>query len=265
MKKILTTMLSVFMIASMISCNDKNGNKDSVADDSPLAYETIIVKQADDSLGIKFSFVIDFPIQGPDSLVSEIKKNIFLELDDSSCSDLSENGLQAIADKYISDNREEMKELQLEVDGKFAASYTYEGSIKILENTEKYITYYTNSYLYTGGAHGMPYKGYVTINKGNNRTMSLGDIISKDKMDELKQLVRSNIVSQYYEGKQSDWDDELFKFDLPQQAPAMTTEGIIFCYGAYEIDCFAAGMPYCVIPYDDIRELMTNEAKALID
>lgn len=262
MRKILTMMLSVILMSSIISCN--NTGKKDIAEEDNLAYNTIMVKQSDDSLRIKFNFVIDFPIQGPDSLVNEIKKNIFFSLGDSTCNDLTENGLNSIAEKYINESREELKDLQNGTDASFAASYAYEGSIKIMDNTEKYVTYYTNSYIYSGGAHGMPYKGYVTIDKNTYKTLSLGDIIAVDKMEELKTLVKSNIVNQYYEGTQPNWEDEMFKFNLPQQTPAITTEGVIFCYGAYEIDCFAAGMPYCVIPFDDIIDLMTPEAKALI-
>ena len=109
----------------------------------------------------------------------------------------------------------------------------------------------------------MPYKGYFTIDKSTNKTLTLGDIIDPKHNKELEELIKTSLVEVYYEGNKPGWDD-LFKFALPTQAPGITTDGIIFCYGAYEIDCYAAGMPYCMLKFDKLEHMMTPEAKALI-
>ena len=262
MKRIFIAMFSVFMLTSLISCDNKS-KESNITDTENLAYETIIVEEEDDSLNIRYRFVVDFPIQGPDSLVNEIKKNIFYTLGDSSITDMSENHLRTIGKKYISSNTDDLKEMLADSDGRYEVAYANEGKVKIIENTGKYVTYNTNSYDYTGGAHGMPYNGFFTINKSNNKTMKLNDIIAADKMDEFKELLKSYIVEQYYQGETPSWG-EIFKFTLPTQDPAITTNGFIFSYSAYEIDCYAAGMPNCTISYEDIEGMLTPEAKDLI-
>lgn len=264
MKKLFTLMLSAVMTASFISCN--NNNKKQVDNTNEvLAYKTITVKKTDDAFPIQFKFIIDFPIQGEEALVNEIKKNIFDNINDSTHSDLSEEGLYKVANKYISDNTAEFKEMEKEFDNGFKPSYSYEGSIKVIDNTDKYITYKTISDDYAGGAHGMPYSGYFTIDKETNKTLSLYDIFDANKKEDLKDIIKINIVNQYFEGEEPDWSGNVFKFDLPSQTPGITSKGIVFCYGAYEIECYAAGMPHCTIPFDEISDLMTPYAKALIE
>ena len=262
MKKIFIAALSVFMMTTVISCDNKSKNNDPAESDK-LAYETITVEEGGDSLRMRFRFVVDFPIQGPEALVNEIKKNIFYSMGDSALTDMSEKNLNTIGKKYLDLYEEEVKEMQDSYDGNYAVSYANEGQVKIIENTDKYVTYNTDSYNYTGGAHGMPYNAYFTIDKSNNKTLTLKDVIAADKMDAFKEMLKGYIVAQYYEGETPAWDD-VFKFDLPTQAPAITANGIIFNYAAYEIDCYAAGMPKCKIPYEDIEEMMTEEAKTLI-
>ena len=262
MKKIFAMMSSALMLTSMISCNVNKSNPPTEEDS--FTYKTILVKQEDDSLKVKFNFIVDYPVNGNDSLVNEIKKNIFLTFEDSTTTDFSENHLQAIADKYVNDGRKDIKSMYEGADKPIYIMYEYTGSIKVMENTEKYVTYYINSYLFEGGAHGMPYKGYLTIDKITKKTLSLFDIIDKDKTDELKTVLARNIIEQYYRRNLYDNEKEMSDIELPKLAPAITTEGIMFIYGAYEIDCYAAGMPYCVIPFDEISDLMTDKAKALI-
>ena len=108
MKRIFIAMFSVFMLTSLISCDNKS-KESNITDTENLAYETIIVEEEDDSLNIRYRFVVDFPIQGPDSLVNEIKKNIFYTLGDSSITDMSENHLRTIGKKYISSNTDDLK------------------------------------------------------------------------------------------------------------------------------------------------------------
>ena len=263
MKKIFIAMFSAFMLTSLTSCNNTPKNSDEAVSDN-LAYKTVVVEEEDDSLRIKYRFVVDFPVQGSDSLVAEIKKDIFYTLGDSSLTDMSENNLQTIGKNYISSNAEDMKEeLKDATDRNYVASYANEGNVKMIENTDKYVTYKSDSYDYRGGAHGMPFCTYFTIDKSSNKTLTLNDIIAADKLDEFKELLKSYIVNQYYEGETPAWG-EIFKFELPTQAPAITTNGVIFSYGAYEIDCYAAGMPNCTITYEDLEGMMTPEAEALI-
>lgn len=43
--------------------------------------------------------------------------------------------------------------------------------------------------------------------------------------------------------------------------PALTDEGVVFSYQPYEIACFAAGMYHFTIPYNQVIDYLTDEAK----
>ncbi|MDY6114103.1 MAG: RsiV family protein, partial [Alloprevotella sp.] len=63
---------------------------------------------------------------------------------------------------------------------------------------------------------------------------------------------------------QSSTLNDFFEFTLPAEAPALKSDGVKFQYQAYEICCYAMGMPDCTIPYDEIRPMLTDYAKQLI-
>ena len=282
MRKIFLMIFAACIVTSLTSCKDKTSKvqetnstetlTDNEATDEEveepveeLSYETILIEK-NKKLGksdIVFKFEVDYPTTGNAELLNEIKKNIFYMIGDSTKHDMSVKQLHNIAQKYIDDSMSEIKELDIDLGDEYAPSYGYTGSIKLDENTDKYVTYIGDSYIFSGGAHGMPYKAYLTISKKTNKALGLDNIILKNKHKELKKLLKKYIVNQYYHGEAPDWGG-MFKFDIPGLAPALTVNGIIFYYGAYEIDCYAAGMPHCTIPYNKIENLMTPEAKELI-
>lgn len=273
MKKIFNLMLAALVLASVTGCKkvekpvvdevQQQEEPQKTEKSEHLAYETIIVEEGNDSLRINFRFVIDYPTMGNESLVREIKQNIFHSLGDSTSTDFGTDNLSKIGLKFLDESKKDSEEFRNEMEDGFIPAYSFDGSIKMVDNTNRFVTYKVNSYTYSGGAHGMPYTGYFTIDKRTNKTLKLNDIIDAKFNNELAEIIKKSIVAVYYEGNTPNWDD-VFKFALPTQAPGMTTDGIIFCYGAYEIDCYAAGMPYCTIKYEDIEHLMTPEAKALI-
>jgi hypothetical protein len=54
-------------------------------------------------------------------------------------------------------------------------------------------------------------------------------------------------------------------FPLPQAAPYFTADGVVFIYQQYEIACYAAGLPNCVISYDLIEPFLTQAGRWLVN
>lgn len=52
---------------------------------------------------------------------------------------------------------------------------------------------------------------------------------------------------------------------LPRVEPYFTPKGMCFKYCSYEIASYAADFPSFVLPYDEARQYMTQEALDLID
>ena len=84
------------------------------------------------------------------------------------------------------------------------------------------------------------------------------------------ELVKDNIFSQYFESDASEMENLLTMenndfFPLPQAAPIFREDGVEFVYQQYEIACYAAGMPACVISYDLLEPFLTQAGKWLVN
>ena len=89
-------------------------------------------------------------------------------------------------------------------------------------------------------------------------------------MDDLAEMVKDNIFSQYFESNASEMENLLTMenndfFPLPEAAPIFREDGVEFVYQQYEIACYAAGMPACVISYDLLEPFLTQAGKWLVN
>ena len=230
-----------------------------------LEVVTIIVEHNGvNGINASFKFTVDFPFKGPEKLVTNLRKSIFRALGDTTIyTDYSITDMENIGKNYVARATKEIQELQQENNERTDVGYANMGKIEMKENKAHYMTYYVDSYVYEGGAHGMPQCYYQTFDKKEGRALKWQDFFDENQRDALAALVKQAIVDQYYEG-QHEWD-EFFKFALPQQAPALTAEGVVFYYEPYEIDAYAAGMPHCVLTYQQVKGLMTKKAQGLIE
>ena len=267
MKKNFLTLSAFCVLLSLSSCDSKsnsaqnNINAEQTTANGAFAVETMTVKDSTESSSVRFEYDIDFPTQGPEALTAVVKSEIFKALGDSTTTDYTAEQLQHVGKKYVTESAAEIKDLGLEEE---RTIYEVAGKIKLEDNNDKYLTYHVSDYNYAGGAHGMPRNFYTTINKTTNKVMDWDAIFPEDNRQDLEAIVMAAIVEQYYKGQTEQWN-EIFAFNLPAQAPAFSENGLIFTYYPYEIDCYAAGMPKCTIPYNEVKTLMTEEAQALIN
>lgn len=158
---------------------------------------------------------------------------------------------------------ESMKEGFYEEDGSEPRSI-YEENYTLSEQTEKYVTYTTEGYLYTGGAHEMPWYNGTTFSKLD------GSIVGYDLFEEPEQLIgliAQNIAKQYF-GK---YEKEGFIFDydeitaLPFNEPWIETDSVVFCFQPYEIASYASGMPLCKIALTDLEPYLSEKGKTFLN
>ena len=135
--------------------------------------------------------------------------------------------------------------------------------------TDRYVTYeYTNEG-YSGGAHGWNIAIGQTFRKSDGRRIDY-NIFREESKDELAALVKDNIFSQYFESDAKEMENLLTMenndyFPLPESAPIFREDGVEFVYQQYEIACYAAGMPACVISYDLLEPFMTQAGRWLVN
>lgn len=140
-----------------------------------------------------------------------------------------------------------------------------EENYTLSEQTDKYVTYVTEGYLYTGGAHPMPWYFGTTFSKID------GSIVGYDMFNDPEQLLNllsKEIKKQYFDQFNTEEEEYFFEpdetFTLPSNEPWIETDSVVFCYGAYEIAPYAAGMPLCKISKDDLMPYLSEKGKALL-
>ncbi len=141
--------------------------------------------------------------------------------------------------------------------------------IKKLYETDRYVSYLYTQEGFAGGAHGWYLMQGQTFRKSDGRRIDY-DIFRAELMDELADLVKDNIFTQYFESNTEDMGNLLTMenndfFPLPQSAPIFREDGVEFVYQQYEIACYAAGMPACVISYDLLEPFLTQAGRWLVN
>ena len=149
----------------------------------------------------------------------------------------------------------------------------WEYSFSLLKNreTDRYVVFLSEDYVYLGGAHGgIIGRGGLTFNKENGRLVER--FLDPACLDAIQPLLRKGLTDYFNdvdaEVTPEELDNYLFLESGVIPFPAWTSfpsdDGLVFTYQQYEIAAFAAGMPNFTIPYDDLLPYLTAEAKRLV-
>jgi hypothetical protein len=141
-----------------------------------------------------------------------------------------------------------------------------ESNYTLSEQTDFYVTYISEGFVYTGGAHPMPWYFGTSFSKID------GSIIGYDIFDDpeqLKGIISENVRKQYFEPNNTEEEEYLFEdeepFQLPSNQPWIETDSVVFCYQAYEIAPYSAGAPLCKIAINDLKPYLSEKGKSLFN
>ncbi len=274
MRKNCTTFALLLIICSSLciatACKRTGGNNTKLETALPLEFDSAIISLNDEHT--EFSAQLTAPKDTTSAFALAVWKEIFsmcrtnMELPDTALMKnyrISKFG-ETIGKAFIRESEEEIKDI-MESLGKDAAenlNYSNKFSVATAANTRNYVTLEYKGYLYTGGAHGMPAWYATSIDAKSCKALGIDDLFVKEHQDSLFKIVKEEILKQYYKEEQA---HESFSMTaLPANAPHLMPDGIRFIYGAYEVDAYAAGMPFCILPYEQVLHLMTEEAQSLI-
>ena len=145
-----------------------------------------------------------------------------------------------------------------EPNAEFVSNYT------LSEQTDQYVTYISEGYIYTGGTHPMPWYYGVSFSKSD------GSMVGYDLFEnpeQLRTIITTNILKQHFGAE--DEDGEFFLspgelFPLPTNEPWIETDSVVFCYGAYEIGAYSDGMPLCKIAFNDLKPYLSEKGRTLL-
>lgn len=150
--------------------------------------------------------------------------------------------------------------------------WEYDFSLLKDRETDRYVVFLSQDYVYLGGAHGgVVGRGGLTFDKKEGAMVE--KMVDSANLDAVQPLLRKGL-SQYFSDNEmevapEELDNILFLetgvIPFPAWTPYPSEEGLVFTYQQYEIAAYAAGMPEFTVPYADILPYLTPEAKALLD
>lgn len=137
--------------------------------------------------------------------------------------------------------------------------------------TGLFVTYTSEVYEYAGGAHGSEVETGAVFRKSDGRRFGW-DMFTAEGQTKLRDLIKNELKEKYFKAKSDEEfysmllaEDARYIFPLPVTAPICLKGGVKFVYQQYEIAPYAAGMPFCIIPYDKLSDLFTVTMKPLVE
>ena len=161
---------------------------------------------------------------------------------------------------------EERKEILTDMPG-----WEYGFSLKKDRETDRYVVFLSEDYVYLGGAHGgIIGRGPLTFDKEDGNLVER--FLKTSCLEAIQPLLRKGLVGYFAEDEYEVTPDELDNIlmldagfiPFPAWTPFPSEDGLVFTYQQYEIAAYAAGMPNFTIPYEDILPYLTPEAKRLL-
>lgn len=267
--KITRTTLIVWiagmMLTAIVSCQSETVTSASANTDS--------IRVSANSTGVEVSVYADFPTKNTSPLLATaIAEYINEELGGTYEGDVNmgDSLLQFYANQqgdFLKSEYKELKSIRSDV-----PSLLYTASAKKVAETDKYISLTTTTESYLGGAHGSMTISGVTIRKSDGRRLGW-EIFHNTMSDDFNKLLKEGLMRYFSDqGHPAPTDEDLTTalmvedvnhLPLPQSAPYMTPEGMVFTYQQYEIACYAAGMPSFTIPYHKLEPFLAISAKQL--
>lgn len=166
----------------------------------------------------------------------------------------AQSDMNLLADIIIQDYKS--LEESLNVDSiEFGSSYHWQmvKENKILFKNAKYLSFATEEYSYTGGAHGNTISNHYIFDLEQNTLISPGDLLDTSKCEEIILLQKKSLekAGQNIEGF---WM-EGFRCDANFY---IQDNGLVFHYDQYEIASYAAGPMDIFVSFEEIKPYLVN-------
>ena len=254
------------------SVNVDSAKVEALAEDSSyIEVETVKFEKSDSTAEV--SVLVQWPMKGEKVIVDSLKKHICDLLGDDFI-----DGPEAI--KKYGQNLFESQQAdwhgvydEMEPDERMGAfSKTHE--ITMLAQTKQYVTYFYETYMYGGGAHGYLTQVGFTFRKSDGRQIPL---LKNTDSRKLAKLLKEGVRRHFSERPDKPLSDQqlldflfaeevsaLNNLPLPGNSPYLSDTGMVFLYTQYEIAPYSSGIITFEIPFKEILPFMTDEGKKLI-
>lgn len=166
-----------------------------------------------------------------------------------------------------SDMLEEDKEYALDQ----VYTWQYDLSLYETDQTDKYVVFSSNDYVYMGGAHGgTTGLGSLTFSKETGKQIE--SFLLPESLYALQPYMKKGLMEYFAEEENFSSEEEMMEnlfiegdeIPFPAFNPFPSEDGLVFVYQQYEIASYAAGMPSFTLPYDVVRPYLTEEAESIL-
>jgi len=114
-----------------------------------------------------------------------------------------------------------------------------------------------SSYLYAGGAHGLPGRGFIIYERSGDRELQLADLLLPGQEEAFWQLAAEAHQRWLVEkGHAEDKEFVAFWQFQPTRNIALLSDQVLLKYDVYSIAPYASGHPELVIPKDALRGVL---------
>ena len=236
-----------------------------------VSVETVKFEKNDSTAEV--SLMVQWPVEGNKTLIDSLRHHIADLLEEEID---SPKAIEAYGESLFESLSEDWHSVydEMEPEARMGA-FSKTHDITVLSETDRYITYYYNTYMYGGGAHGYTTEVGFTFRKSDGRQIPL---ITDTKSPRLAALIKEGVRHFFSDGAEKPLTDEelleylfaeevstLDNIPLPCNPPYLTKTGLVMLYTQYEIAPYSSGIITFEIPFKDIRPFLTEEAKALIE
>ena len=267
MRKALWILMSALVV---LGCNTKSSSKGDDDEEEVKEVKTKVFKYEKNTSHGEASIYCEFPVGGDEELGDSIYQFIVEtmveqqafeeELDDY------RNDGQAFVDlfgKKISNDLEEGWQSYTGGD-ETMGDVLYENiKYSIVEDNDQYVTCLYEYDNYYGGDGYMNKEG-CTFLKSDASRVTNEFLFENPESQKLLNLITKTLTEKYCRGDNAFLgEEELEHIDtLPRNPFYLTADGIAFCYAAYEVHW---SFLEAVIPYDKVKDLLTDEAQELFE
>lgn len=135
-----------------------------------------------------------------------------------------------------------------------------ENTISVLHEDSAFLSIANFTYEYTGGAHGMHFTEVVNFNKQTGRQILLTDLLTKQGINALPQLLEK-AARRAFEIKSGSLEQNGFFVNQikPSNSYYFSNGGIGFYYAPYDLKSYAEGEIILFIPSSDLQPYLKKE------
>lgn len=136
---------------------------------------------------------------------------------------------------------------------------------EVMLNVPRFITLRNKLSSYSGGAHGIELNLWFNYDIVDRRLLTISDIVNDT--NRLKTIAEHYFKEHENLSQNQPYNEEYF-FEEGQFVLAdnfgFTKEGIVFHYNPYEIKSYAQGSTTIVIPYEELKNILTSTGTNLL-